>query len=494
MENSSRPDKALVGHKTSRNKVDVEQITDNHSITKTCKTSLNNNSDNNNGIDIIKTSLRFSPNSCSPSDSSQFTKESLSKCYQNEYTSDNVRNGYHVEEPQFDNVSRKNSEHEAKLSAHNSNNKLILSERKKKSLARLVASKTNIDKKFNPDSYHASQQYSSIEEENCLSTCHNNTSQGQRFQRTITDEYKQYDGKQQENEHEIANLGNSQIIKLDSSSNTKDHGTHPSRNSRQIVVARHSSLEHHESNKTTFSPQKIQRTYESLPGKVFIDLENNKFIHDSQSKRRSSYLEHKQSNHRSGKITCSMDANVNVEQKIHSDLCDIKNVVSQNSVVSQNNKGLPPIENMSQDTYSFSNKTYETSTVQNETVLDNNLSEKAKLFKIHSQDQTSLDNGNESSDEDEDFGGVYCGPKDSTSNKTKSKRSHASKVKKASTEDVPINKNSSGSEKNLSRNHSLKYSGGALHDDRNPLSFDHTFSSQQRHLNNLHSEQQRKRK
>ena len=494
MENSSRPDKALVGHKTSRNKVDVKQITDNHSITKTCKTSLNNNSDNNNGIDIRKTRVTFSPNSCSISDSSHVTKELFSKCNQNEYASDNARNGKNLDEPQFDNVNKKFLEHEAKSSVNNSNNKLLLSERKKKSLARLVASKTNIDKKFNPDSYHASQQYSSIEEENCLSTCHNNTSQGQRFQRTITDEYKQHAGKQQENEHEIANLRNSQIIKFDSPSNTKDIGTHLSRISLQKSVSRHSSLENHETNKTTFSPQKIRRTYESLPGKGFIDLENHKFIHDSQSKRRSSYLEHKQSNHRSGKITCSMDANVNVEQKIHSDLCDIKNVVSQNSVVSKNNKGLPPIENMSQDTYSFSNKTYETSTVQNETVLDNSLSEKGKLLKIHSQDQSSLDNGNESSDEDEDFGGVYCGPKDSTSNKTKSKRSHASKVNKASNEDVPINKNNSGSEKNLSRNHSLKYSGGALHDDRNPLSFDHTFSSQQRHHNNNHSEQQRKRK
>ena len=33
----------------------------------------------------------------------------------------------------------------------------------------------------------------------------------------------------------------------------------------------------------------------------------------------------------------------------------------------------------------------------------------------------------------------------------------------------------SASETNLSRNHSLKYSGGALHDDRNPLSFDHSY-------------------
>ena len=494
MENSSRPDKALVGHKTSQNKVDVEQITDNHSITKTCKTSLNNNSDKNNGIDIRKTRVTFSPNSCSISDSSHVTKELFSKCNQNEYTSDNARNCKNLDAPQFDNVNKKFLEHEAKSSVNNSKNKLLLLERKKKSLSRLVASKTNIDKKFNPDSYHASRQYSSIEEENCLSTCHNNTSQGQRFQRTITDEYKQHAGKQQENEHEIANLRDSQIVKFDSPSNTKDPVTHLSRNPPKIIAARRSSLEQYEPNKITVSPQKVQRTYESLPGKVFIDLENNKFTHDSQSKRRSSYLEHKQSNHRSGKITCSMDANVNVEQKIHSDLCDIKNVVLQNSVVSQNDKGLPPIENMSQDTYSFSNKTHETSTVQNETVLDNNLVEKGKLFKIHSQDQSSLDNGNESSDEDEDFGGVYCGPKDSTSNKTKSKISHASKVIKASNEDVPINKNSSGSEKNLSRNHSLKYSGGALHDDHNPLSFDHTFSSQQRHHNNNHSEQQRKRK
>ena len=99
------------------------------------------------------------------------------------------------------------------------------------------------------------------------------------------------------------------------------------------------------------------------------------------------------------------------------------------------------------------------------------ISRKEKLLGIHAHDEVVIsgDDG-ESSSDGEFVGGVYCGPKQSRFSSGPEKVTKESDMVRSNGN---LQKTSSGT--NLSRNHSLKYSGGALHDDRNPLSFDHTF-------------------
>ena len=155
------------------------------------------------------------------------------------------------------------------------------------------------------------------------------------------------------------------------------------------------------------------------------------------------------------------------------------NDISSTKLPSKIDKSLPPIESTAQDTKLT--KGYDIITKQKDKVTlgGSKVSGKEKLLDIHSQDEIIIDDEVKSSDDDEsdNFGGVYCGPKEEKSSKVRSEQD-SKKPSKASSNGGSVAK--SASETNLSRNHSLKYSGGALHDDRNPASFDHTFSH---HLN-----------
>ena len=342
--------------------------------------------------------------------------------------------------------------------------KSFLSERKKKSLAKLVASK-QIDKNVNKF-YH---RQSISEEENIIYTSQNNT------RKIESNKHLNEDFTNEELEQQKIKIIDKNIDKITSASFLNNFDENFERKAE--VAPKTTSFAYNNKSESKRLPTPCNR----LTEKKFTSIDNNDRI-----------LNHIFPNVSYGN---NLTDHTNIKV-IHSGIKSSSNtrIVSSTNLVSQTNQNLPPIEKMAQDTFSSQNKKYEKLNEGKDIGRDTKikLSGKDKLLKVHSQDEIEVvEEGENSDDKEEEFGGVYCGPKDKASNDKLSQNINEGlnkTVKKASTDPVQIPKSSS--ETNLSRNHSLKYSGGALHDDRDPLIFDHTFPQ----LSKLEDSQQKCKK
>ena len=303
-----------------------------------------------------------------------------------------------------------------------------MSDRKKKSLAKLVASK-QVDKNVHKFSLAIQEEG----EKNCFSTCQSDSSQ--------IDNYKH-------SRHNIDHL------KCSVENENLDHYTDIKILNKRFDYNRSPTASKNtlSKNKNDFpSEDKVQH------GKKIIAV-NQKNRQDITSDVNNVYpiLRLKSQNTNENSSITTKESNDNMESEFKPSLnsilaCDNPRLIRPKA------ESLPPIEHMAQDSYSYpsplndnsSNQTYSTSP-------ERKLSGKEKLFKIHGQDEIAID---ESLNEE---------------NSTEINKVQKKPERQISTDSVS-SPTKSASESNLSRNHSLKYSGGALHDDRNPLSFDHTF-------------------
>ena len=433
VKNSNNRDRIAVGY-TQEQKFALEKspnVIEFHHSNETCKTSL--------------IASPVSPKSSS-------TSSNLSSQHSHSYSCDlTEKNNNKINSREFDSTQDKSKYYrtfsyktpvkpEDDKRSSSDVYKSFLSERKKKSLAKLVASK-QIDKNVKKFCHHQSV----AEEESVFCTRQNNT-------RQITSNKHPTDNfKNEELEHQKNTIVDQNINKITDASSLNHLDEHFERKTN--IASRTTSFIY---NNKLYSQKRLQTPCKSLSENSFNSVDNNDGI----------------SNHIFPNIIYGSDSDIKS--------CSNTNIVSSTNLVSQTDKNLPTIEKMAQDTFSAQNQNYEKLNEEKNSGRDSKikLSGKEQLLNIHSQDEIEVvDEGEISDDKEEEFGGVYCGPKDKVSNDKRPQNCNDEfnkTVKKASTEPVQIPKSSS--ETNLSRNHSLKYSGGALHDDRNPLMFDHTFS------------------
>ena len=320
---------------------------------------------------------------------------------------------------------------------------------KKKSLAKLAALK-KVDKKI--------YKHSTIdeEEEHVLSAASQNDT-GFKNTKSFKNSNIRTNLHPQNKENGITHKNNIDKIQTNSSSNSSNVNIE---SGKSRVLSTTTSFEFHQSSQH----KKLQGPCKSLSEKDFymMMMDDDKQIHKISS------LKNQENNEGGIYVKRDMDSDTN-------SISNVSLVQSSSSKLVSQDETLPPIENISREEFPVYNK--------NESFIENNadsssssiskntgskLSGKQKLLKIHSQDDEVVKAGDDNSDDE--FGGVYCGPTDPPSSskliKDSSKTNVVNQVSPKTAEDSS----------NLSRNHSLKYSGGALHDDRNPVSFDHTFS------------------
>ena len=348
-------------------------------------------------------------------------------------------------------------------------NKTFLSDRKKKSLAKLVASK-QVDKNVNKF-YHHREIKEDKGEENCLSTCQSYSGKFRNYKHSNNNiiEHQQY----LEENHDIKILNSRTNINESTANNWS-------------LTAENTSSQ----NKTSSLDQKKEQNENEIisVSKIGEVDENDKddiypiVRYKSQKTYENSSISFKEI-----KQYISMESDIKPTLNLD-DGCGNPRLMRPKA------ESLPPIESTTEE--SSTHQTILSKEYNDKTEYissERKVSGKEKLLKFHGQDEFCIDDQSNTNGNEYTFGGVYIGSEKINENNESNNKDDAKICKKTERQlstDSISSPTKSASETNLSRNHSLKYSGGALHVDRNPLSFDHTFP--QLSQNTSHQQQQRK--
>ena len=415
--------------------------------------------------ETLKTSPSYSQRSSIISSSSIYSTPSTPP---NSYTLYIDSNLNHIKNKVNENLNHKELNPETGSSPRKGNN-TFLSDRKQKSLAKLVASK-QVDKNVNKF-YHHREIKEDKGEENCLSTCQGNSSKIRNYKHSNNKNI----------EHQQCLEENHDIKILNSRTNINERAAN-----NWSPTAENTSSQ----NKTSSLGQKKGQNENEITSvdKIGeVDVNEKDDIYPIIRYKSQKTYENSSVSFKEIKQYISMESDIKP-------ILNLDEVCGNTRLMRPKAESLPPIESTAEE--SSTNKKILNKELNDKTDCNNSerkLSGKEKLLKFHDQDEFSVDDQSNTNGNEYTFGGVYIGGEiinENNESKNKDDAKNYKKTERQLSTDSMSSPTKSASETNLSRNHSLKYSGGALHVDRNPLSFDHTFP--QLSQNTSHQQQQRK--